>query len=107
VPPGGRVFVAVDRRTVEHVARLARLSFNDEELEAFADEMNKILAFFSELGEVDTGGVEAAFRALRRSNVLRSDEPAPMLGTEAALANAPDRSSDSFRVPTYLPEDPH
>jgi aspartyl-tRNA(Asn)/glutamyl-tRNA(Gln) amidotransferase subunit C len=97
--------LSVDRRVVEHVARLARLACTDDELESLANEMNTILAFFSQLGEVDTDGVEPAFRVLRRSNVLRRDEPAPALGTESAMTNAPDSDGDSFRVPTYLPED--
>jgi len=97
--------VAVDRGQVEHVAALAKLGFSEEELEVCAREMNTILGFFAALGDVDTDGVEPAFRVLRRLNVTRPDEPAGMLSRDEALANAPDRAGDSFRVPTYLPED--
>ena len=97
--------MAVDREQVEHVAALAKLGLEDSELDALAAEMNAILEHFSELSEVDTTDVEPAFRVLRRLDVVRPDEPAPMLSRGEALSNAPDRAGDSFRVPTYLPDD--
>ena len=97
--------MAVDRNHVQHVAALAKLEFTDEELDALAQEMSAILGFFSELSEVDTTAVEPAFRVLRRLNVTRPDEPSPMLTRDEALSNAPDRAGDSFRVPSYLPDD--
>ncbi len=97
--------MAVERGDVEHVATLARLAFSEEELVAFTTQMNGILALFEELREVDTDGVEPAFRVLRRSSVFRSDEPGEMLGSDEALANAPDRHEDAFRVPAVLPND--
>jgi aspartyl-tRNA(Asn)/glutamyl-tRNA(Gln) amidotransferase subunit C len=97
--------VAVERGDVEHVATLARLAFTEEELVAFTSEMNAILALFEELREVDTDGVEPAFRVLRRRNVFRGDEPGEMLSPDETLANAPDRYEDTFRVPAVLPND--
>ena len=97
--------MAVERGDVEHVATLARLAFTEEELVAFTTEMNGILALFEELREIDTDGVEPAFRVLRRRNVFRSDEPGEMLSADDALANAPDRHRYAFRVPAVLPND--
>ncbi len=97
--------MAVEKGDVEHAATLARLAFTEEELVAFTTEMNGILALFEELKEVDTDGVEPAFRVLRRRNVFRGDEPGEMLPPDEALANAPDRHEDAFRVPAVLPND--
>ncbi|MCK4915958.1 MAG: Asp-tRNA(Asn)/Glu-tRNA(Gln) amidotransferase subunit GatC [Candidatus Eisenbacteria sp.] len=97
--------MAVEKGDVEHVATLARLAFTEEELVAFTTEMNGILALFEELEGVDTDGVEPAFRVLRRRNVFRGDEPGEMLPSDEALANAPDRHEDAFRVPAVLPND--
>jgi len=97
--------LAVERRDVEHVAMLARLAFTEEELVAFTTEMNGILDLFERLREVDTDGVPPALRVLRRRNVFRGDKPGEMLCADDALANAPDRHEDSFRVPTVLPND--
>jgi aspartyl-tRNA(Asn)/glutamyl-tRNA(Gln) amidotransferase subunit C len=97
--------VAVERGDVEHVATLARLAFTEEELVAFTTEMNAILALFEELQAVNTDGVEAALRVLRRTNVFRNDEPGEMLTAAEALANAPDRHEGAFRVAAVLPDD--
>jgi aspartyl-tRNA(Asn)/glutamyl-tRNA(Gln) amidotransferase subunit C len=97
--------VAIDRRQVEHVATLAKLGFTEPELDALAVEMSTILEFFETLGEVGTTDVEPALRVLRRLDVTRADEPGEMFTADEALANAPDRAGNSFRVPAYLPED--
>lgn len=97
--------MAVERSDVERVAALARLAFTDSELASFTLEMNGILSLFEELGEVETDGVEPAFRVLRRRNVFRGDERSEMLTQDEALANAPDASDGSFRVPPVLPND--
>jgi aspartyl-tRNA(Asn)/glutamyl-tRNA(Gln) amidotransferase subunit C len=81
------------------------LEFPDDALDEFAREMNTILDFFAELREVDTAGVEPAFRVLRRLDVTRPDEPRDSLTRDEALSNAPDRAGDSFRVPDYLPDE--
>ncbi len=97
--------MAVTREQVEHVAALARLTFAGKELTAFTDEMNQILAFFETLGEVDTEGVEPAYRVLSREDVFRADEPGAMLSADDALANAPDPHEGFFRVPGFLPDE--
>ena len=97
--------MAVDRDDVRRVAALARLAFGDDELDAFATEMSGILALFDRLSEVDTDGVEPAFRVLRRASVFREDEPGDMLRREDALANAPDPLVGSFRVPAVISDE--
>lgn len=97
--------MAVTCEDVRRVAALARLKFTEDELDAFAVEMNSILAFFSQLADADTKSVEPVFRVLRRSNVFREDVVSGMLSRDEALANAPDRAGDSFRVPAVLPDE--
>lgn len=97
--------VAVEKRDVERVAALARLEFSDEELVSFTGEMNRILELFVQMSEVDTDGVEPAFRELLRKNVFRVDDPGEMLDAREALANAPDTHEGSFRVPAVIPDD--
>ncbi|MCK4343567.1 MAG: Asp-tRNA(Asn)/Glu-tRNA(Gln) amidotransferase subunit GatC, partial [Phycisphaerae bacterium] len=59
-------------------------------------------AYFRILDPVDTEGVEPLAHALPVTNVLREDEPAGSLGSEKALANAPQREQGFFRVPKVL-----
>ncbi|MEA2450769.1 MAG: aspartyl-tRNA(Asn)/glutamyl-tRNA(Gln) amidotransferase subunit [Thermoleophilaceae bacterium] len=90
----------IDREQVLHVARLARLRLNDEEVERMADELSSILEHVERIDELDLEGVEPTSHVIDVENVLRPDEPRPSLPRERALANAPDATDEGFRVPS-------
>ena len=97
---------AIDPRTPEGVAKIARLSrlaLTAEEAEALGTHMKKILEWVDELGELDTEGTAAGLRDEARA-ALRPDAVAPSLSVEAALANAPKRNAHGFEVPAVLSE---
>jgi aspartyl-tRNA(Asn)/glutamyl-tRNA(Gln) amidotransferase subunit C len=89
----------IDREQVLHVARLARLALTDEEVERFGAQLNAILDAVSKVSELDLADVPPTAHPLDLANVWADDEPRPCLSVDAALANAPDRDGDSFRVP--------
>ena len=90
----------IDREQVLHVARLARLRLADDEVETMSAELSTILDHVETMSELDLEGVEPTSRVVDAENVLRADEVAASLTREAALANAPDPASGSFRVPS-------
>lgn len=90
--------MSIDRSTVEHTALLARLELTEEELERFTPQLAKILEAVAVLQRVDTSAVPPTASILPLQDVLREDEPRPGLSSEEALANAPDREGDLFRV---------
>ncbi|TCL69985.1 aspartyl/glutamyl-tRNA(Asn/Gln) amidotransferase subunit C [Hydrogenispora ethanolica] len=87
---------------VEHVARLARLELSEAEKEEFTGQLNEILNFVEELNQLDTQGIEPTAHAIPVTNVFRSDRVEPSLDPELALANAPDRIDNFFKVPKVL-----
>jgi aspartyl-tRNA(Asn)/glutamyl-tRNA(Gln) amidotransferase subunit C len=91
--------MAISRDEVLHVARLARLELGEDELERFAEHLNAILEAVGKVGELDLEGVEPTAHPLDLVNVWAEDVPRPCLSVDEALANAPDREGDSFRVP--------
>jgi aspartyl-tRNA(Asn)/glutamyl-tRNA(Gln) amidotransferase subunit C len=91
--------MAISRDDVVHVARLARLELSEEELDRFAGQLDAILEAVGKVSELDLAGVEPTLHPLALSNVWAEDEPAPCLEVDEALANAPDREGDAFRVP--------
>ena len=91
--------MTISREEVLHVARLARLELSDAEVERFAEQLSAILEAVGKVGELDLSGVEPTAHPLDLSNVWAEDEPRPSLSVDEALANAPDREGDSFRVP--------
>jgi aspartyl-tRNA(Asn)/glutamyl-tRNA(Gln) amidotransferase subunit C len=92
----------IERRDVEHVARLARLALTDAELEKMREQLNGILAYIEKLNVLPTEGVEPTAHAVPLVNVMRDDEPGPCLPRDEALANAPERAGEFFRVPRII-----
>jgi len=92
----------ITRHEVERVANLARLRFDEVEMERFTHQLNGILAYVDTLNELDTSGVEPTYHVLDLVNVFREDEIQPSLPKEAALANAPEQADSFFKVPRIV-----
>lgn len=91
--------MAITRDDVLHVAALARLEIPDDEVDAVRDQLGAILEAVGKVSELDLAGVEPMTHPLDLVNKWAEDEPRPSLPREEALANAPDPSEGSFRVP--------
>ena len=89
---------------VRKIALLSRLDLTDEELTRLAPQLDAIVGYVAQLGEVPTEGIEPLAHALPVRNVFREDEPAESLPVEAALGNAPSKRGPFFRVPAVLEE---
>lgn len=92
--------MALTRKEVEHVSKLARLELTEEEIGLFSDQLTQIVNYFDAIKTVDTRGVaerRAEFRA-----PFRDDEPRPSLSREQALANAPKAVDGFFSVPKII-----
>ncbi len=92
----------IDSATVRYVANLSRIDLSDEELGLFSHQLAEIVDYINQLDELDTDGVEPLAQAIEIPNVLREDEVTPSLSPQEALANAPERKGDSYKVPAVL-----
>ncbi len=90
----------IDRDQVLHVARLARLQLDADDLERMASELSSILEHVERISELDLDGVEPTTHVVALENVLRADVPRPGLPRERALEPAPDAAEGAFRVPS-------
>lgn len=90
------------REQVQHVATLARLHLEDDEVERFALQLSSILGYVEMLEGLDVAGVEPTFHVFDVAAPLRPDVPEPTQTTEEALRNAPAHSGTSFLVPKVL-----
>ncbi len=91
--------MAITREQVLHVAQLARLDLTESELPRLQAQLGAILEAVGKVSELDLSDVEPTAHPLDVVNVWAEDEPRPSLPVEEALANAPDRDGDFFRVP--------
>jgi len=95
--------MSVDKSTVVRIAKLARIRVPEAELDGLADELNNILGWVEQLGEVDTDGVEPMTSATGEMG-LRWREDAGTDGDcrDKVLANAPDERDGFFVVPKVI-----
>jgi len=92
----------ITRPEVEHVARLARLALNDDELDALTGQMDAILGYVEQLNELNTEGILPTAHAVPMENAFRPDQTKPSIGVDKALQNAPDAGDGCFRVPKVI-----
>lgn len=90
----------IDRDEVLHVARLARLRLDEDEIEPLARELSAILDHVAHIGELDLEGVPPTTHVVEMSGSLRADEPCESLPREVALVQAPAVSGNGFSVPS-------
>jgi aspartyl-tRNA(Asn)/glutamyl-tRNA(Gln) amidotransferase subunit C len=94
--------MAIDRKTVEKVAKLARLQLSPEELDRYGKQLGAILDYIAKLEKLDVQGLEPLAHAVDTDNVFREDVPRPSLPRDAALQNAPEKNGDFFIVPKIV-----
>ncbi len=94
--------MSVDIKTVENIARLARLDFPAGEIAAFTEQFNSILTYIDKLNELDTTHVEPLAQVTETINVMREDEPGQCLTPDDALKNAPARLENFLKVPKVV-----
>ena len=95
----------ITEKEVRYVADLANLRFSDEEVRRFARELDGILEHMDKLNEIDTSAVEPMAQVLYGAGeaaALRADVERAPLGTDAALANAPQKGAGYFKIPRVI-----
>jgi aspartyl-tRNA(Asn)/glutamyl-tRNA(Gln) amidotransferase subunit C len=92
----------VDKATLDKIAHLARLEFDEKDSEKMIKDLGNIISFVEKLNEVNTDGVEPLTSMSHEVNSLREDEVKQHLDHKIALSSAPKKDSDYFRVPKVL-----
>jgi aspartyl-tRNA(Asn)/glutamyl-tRNA(Gln) amidotransferase subunit C len=97
----------VTKEEVLHVAKLAKLSFNEEELVTLTEELNHVIGYIDQLKEVDVTGVEPLenLNEVVEQNALRADVERSSLPVADALKNAPKSGDNYFLVPKVLQQE--
>ena len=96
--------MSLTREEVERVSLLARLRLTPGELDRMTSQLGKILDYVHQLSELSTEDVEPMAHAIDLANVFAEDQPHDSLDRERALANAPKRDDECYRVPAVLGE---
>lgn len=94
--------MSVDAATVKKIASLARIAITDEEVATIAPELDNILGWIEQLGEVDTSSVEPMTAVIANQLRLRDDVVTDGGKRDAVLANAPQAEHGFFTVPKVI-----
>jgi aspartyl-tRNA(Asn)/glutamyl-tRNA(Gln) amidotransferase subunit C len=94
--------MSVSPEQVRHIAKLARIAMSDEEIERLVPELNAIIGWVEQLGEVDTDGVEPLTAVIDQKLRLREDTVTDGNIRDEILANAPEAEHGFFAVPKVI-----
>lgn len=94
--------MSIDLQTVKKIASLSRISVTDAEAEAMVPELNNILGWVEQLGEVDVTGVEPMTAVIPNTLRLRDDIVTDGDVRDKVLANAPQAEHGFFAVPKVI-----
>jgi aspartyl-tRNA(Asn)/glutamyl-tRNA(Gln) amidotransferase subunit C len=93
----------IDRAEVARIATLSRLELDDATLDAMASHLAKIIEHAAKLDRFDGKDVPPlGHGGSLLTPALRQDEIRPSLPVHEALANAPEKGPDGFKVPAIL-----
>ena len=92
----------VSKEEILHIAKLADLKINENEIDEYAKNLEDILDFVKVLNSVDTDKVEESIGTLNNVNVFRKDEVKEFEDKDALLQNAPEKESNMFKIPKVI-----
>jgi aspartyl-tRNA(Asn)/glutamyl-tRNA(Gln) amidotransferase subunit C len=94
--------MSVDQATVRRIAHLARIAVTDEEVAHLEGELNAILHWVEQLGQVDTTGIEPMTSVVHVLREMREDKVSDGGYPEKIVANAPMSEDNYFTVPRVV-----
>ncbi len=92
----------IDSKTVDKLADLAKLEFDEASRNEIVNDLNRIVGFIEKLNELDTSSVEPLVYLSDATNVMRNDEVKQVITQAEALKNAPRRDSDYIKAPKVI-----
>jgi len=92
----------IDIKTVDEIAHLARLEYDEAAKPEILNDMNRMLAFIDKLNELDTSHTEPLIYLTDEKNIMRADVAETTITQKEALKNAPKKDSDYFKAPKVI-----
>ena len=92
----------ISKDEILHVATLANLKFQDDEVDSFVSQLGKIVGIESQLSSVDTTGIEPTYNMGDTNSVFREDKGIRTQTREQLLENVPETDNNLIKVPTIV-----
>lgn len=97
-----RNVMKLDTQTIQKLAELSKLEFNDDELKDIQQDLEQMIAFVEKLNEINTDGVQPLTHISEDENQLREDLAKDSINITTALKNAPAAKDRFFTVPKVI-----
>jgi len=94
--------MVIDSKTVDKLADLAKLEFDDASKQEIIKDLNRIVTFIEKLNELDTSSVEPLIYLTDETNIMREDVVKQEITQHDALKNAPKKDSDYIKAPKVI-----
>ncbi|MGZ3773719.1 MAG: Asp-tRNA(Asn)/Glu-tRNA(Gln) amidotransferase subunit GatC [Pseudobdellovibrionaceae bacterium] len=92
----------IDKKTIEHIAKLARLHVTEQEAQEYSTQLAKALGHFEQISKINTAGVEPLVTPTEIESFWREDVVAQEFSPEEMTANAPSKAGNLFKVPPVI-----
>lgn len=87
---------------IQHLASLSSLALADDEVDGLRQDLENIIGYIEQLGELDTSGVEPTYQVTGLENVWREDEVQPGISRDELLELVPEKQNHQVKVPQVL-----
>lgn len=92
----------IDKKTIEHIAKLARLEITPAEVEEYSSQLSKALAHFEQISKINTQGIEPLVTPTEIETFWREDVARHDFSAEEMTQNAPAKAGNLFKVPPVV-----
>ena len=94
--------MTIDLKTIKHIAKLSRISVNEEKAKKLASDLNSIFEFIEKLNELETEKIKPLTSVAETTLKLRADEVKSKNIREEIIKNSPEENKDYFVVPKVI-----
>jgi aspartyl-tRNA(Asn)/glutamyl-tRNA(Gln) amidotransferase subunit C len=92
----------IDQKTIQHIAKLARLKITEAEAATYSDQLTKVLSHFEKISAISTEGVEPLVTPSEIEFYARPDVVKKENTADEMVANAPEKAGNLFKVPPVV-----
>ncbi len=92
----------IDKKTIKHIAKLARLEITEDEADEYSQQLGKAMAHFEQISKVDTTGIEPLVTPTEIDDFWREDVATQEFTPEEMTSNAPAKAGNLFKVPPVV-----
>jgi len=94
--------MSIDKNTVKHISKLARISLDDEKIDSLSKDLSSIIKFIEKLNELKTDKTKPLTSIINSSLKLRKDEIKDGKIRDQILKNSPEKNEEFFVVPKVI-----